>query len=145
MPLGRSLRTASGRAILSLDAGTNFVEKGGGGMSRVQNPFQAIMGGYFMALWGPASISEWPGCQKKLCFVATDRALLADVLRELADRPDCVFVKYSTYQKDGMYLGRCFLTNEYEVGVLWAKYKEHPRLFCSVQDDDFTARLRGEW
>jgi hypothetical protein len=100
------------------------------------------MGGYFMALWGPASNYDERGCQKKLCFVATDPALLADVLSELAARPDCVFVKYSTYQKDGMYLGRCFLTNELEIGMLWARYKEHPRLFCSVQDDDFTARFR---
>jgi hypothetical protein len=38
-----------------------------------------------------------------------------------------------------MYLGRCFLTEEHEVGVPWAEYKDHPRLFCSVQDDDFTA------
>jgi hypothetical protein len=100
------------------------------------------MDGYFMALWGPAWNEDARGCRKKLCFVATDQALLADVLSELADRPDCVFVKYSTYQKDGMYLGRCFLTNEHEVGVLWAKYKPHPRLFCCVQDDEFTSAFR---
>ena len=81
-------------------------------------------------------------CQKKLCFVATDQALLADVLRQLAERPDCYYVKYSIHQRDGMYLGRCFLMDEHEVGMLWAKYKEHPRLFCSVQDDDFTAPFR---
>ena len=82
------------------------------------------------------------GCQKKLCFVATDLALLADVLGQLAERPDCWYVKYSTYQKDGMYLGRCFLMDEHEVGVVWAQYKEHPRLFCTIQDDDFTAPFR---
>jgi hypothetical protein len=82
-------------------------------------------------------------CQKKLCFVATDRALLADVLRQLAERPDCHYVKYSTFQKDGMYLGRCFLLDEQAVGVLWAEYKKHPRLFCSIQDDDFTAPFRS--
>jgi hypothetical protein len=111
-------------------------------MWQVRKPFRPIMNGYFMALWGPAWNEEGRGCQKKLCFVATDQALLAEVLRELAARPDCVFVKYSTYQKDGMYLGRCFLTDEHEVGMLWAKYKEHPRLFCTVQDDDFTAPFR---
>jgi hypothetical protein len=31
---------------------------------------------------------------------------------------------------------------EHEVGVLWAMDKEHPRLFCSVQDDRFTAPFR---
>jgi len=126
-------------AMLGVTAG---YERGVDAMSQVRNPFRPIMNGYYMALWGPAWNEEERGCQKKLCFVATDQALLADVLRELAARPDCVFVKYSTYQKDRMYLGRCFLTNEHEVGMLWAKYKKHPRLFCTVQDDDFTAAFR---
>jgi hypothetical protein len=95
-----------------------------------------------MQLWGPAWDDERRACQKKLCFVATDRALLADVLRQLAARPDCFYVKYSVRPRDGMYLGRCFLMDEQEVGVLWARYKGHPRLFCSVQDDDFTAAFR---
>ncbi len=117
-------------------------------MSLSETPFRLSANGYFMEITGPAWYKKKPwykkkgGCQKKLCFVATDRSLLADVLCHLAQRPDCHYVKYSTYQKDGMYLGRCFLENEYEVGVLWAKYKEHPRLFCSIQDDDFTAPFR---
>ncbi len=91
---------------------------------------------------GPAWIASKQCCNKKLCFVATDQALLADVLGELAARPDCCYVKYSIFPRDGMYLGRCFLVDEHDVGVLWAKYHEHPRLFCSVQDDDFTAPFR---
>jgi hypothetical protein len=83
------------------------------------------------------------GSQKKLCFVATNQELLAAVLEELASRPDCVYVKYSLYQKDGMYLGRCFLTDDHQVGLVWAQFKNHRRLFCSVQDDDFTAPFRG--
>jgi hypothetical protein len=117
-------------------------------MSQIESPFRLSSNGYFMEITGPAWYKNKPwymkkgGCQKKLCFVATDQALLADILRQLAERPDCYYVKYSTYQKDGMYLGRCFLMDEHEVGVLWAEYKEHPRLFCSVQDDDFTAPFR---
>ena len=98
--------------------------------------------GCFMELHGPAWYAQKPYCQKKLCFVATDRQLLADVLRELAERPDCHYVKYSVYSRDGMYLGRCFLTDERTVGLVWAEFKEHPRLFCSIQDDDFTAPFR---
>ena len=52
--------------------------------------------------------------QKKLCFVATDQALLADVLGQLAERPDCVYVKYSIDPRDGMYLGRWFLMDDHE-------------------------------
>jgi hypothetical protein len=41
-----------------------------------------------------------------------------------------------------MYLGRCFMTEERLVGELWARFKEDPKLLCSVQDDDFTAPYR---
>jgi hypothetical protein len=95
-----------------------------------------------MEIRGPAWYEGKVGCQKKLCFVATDQELLADVLRRLAERPDCYYVKYSVDSRDGMYLGRCFLIDEHEVGLLWAEYKAHPRLFCSIQDDDFTAPFR---
>ncbi len=95
-----------------------------------------------MAFLGPAWKDESRFSQKKLCFVATDQALLADVLGQLAERPDCVYVKYSIAPRDGMYLGRCFLMDDHEVGVLWAKFKAHPSLFCSVQDDEFTAPFR---
>jgi hypothetical protein len=111
-------------------------------MSQVESLFRPALGGYFMARRGPAWNNEGRCCKRKLCFVATDQVLLADVLRQLAERPDCYYVKYSTYQKDGMYLGRCFLMDEHEVGVLWAEFHEHPRLFCCVQDDEFTAPFR---
>jgi hypothetical protein len=110
-------------------------------MARAESRFRPTGNGYFMAICGPA----WDGgrCfQKKLCFVATDQALLADVLGKLAERPDCYYVKYSVHPRDGMYLGRCFLTDPDEVGAVWAEYKGHPRLLCSVQDDEFVARFR---
>ena len=80
--------------------------------------------------------------QKKLCFVATDQSLLAEVLGELAERLDCFYVKYSVEEKDGMYLGRCFLVDEHQLGEVWAAYKRHPRMMCSIQDDDFTRAFR---
>ncbi len=111
-------------------------------MSQVKSVFRPAFGGYFMGRHGPASERGGPCCQKKLCFVATDQSLLAEILGQLAERPDCYYVKYSVYPRDGMYLGRCFLTDEEEVGRLWAELHAHPRLFCSVQDDDFTAPFR---
>src|SRR5262245_20460051 len=107
-----------------------------------KSSFRLTPNGYFMDRRGPAWNEEGRCCEKKLCFVATDRALLADVLRQLAERPDCYYVKYSVRPRDGMYLGRCFLMDEQEVGVLWAEYKQHPRLFCTIQDDEFTAPFR---
>jgi hypothetical protein len=114
-------------------------------MSQVESLFRPTPNGYFMELRGPAWHAKQRCCEKKPCFVATDQAMLADVLRQLAERPDCYYVKYSVEPRDGMYLGRCFLVDENEVGVPWAKYKEHPRLFWSVQDDEFTAPFRPPW
>ncbi len=117
-------------------------------MSQVESPFRLSSDGFFMEISGPARYRKrpWykrqPCCRKKLCFVAADQSLLADVLRQLAERPDCYYVKYSVHPRDGMFLGRCFLMDEHEVGVLWAQYKRHSRMFCSVQDDNFTARFR---
>jgi hypothetical protein len=93
-----------------------------------KNPFRPTPEGWFMAILGPAWDKHENSSQKKLCFVATDQELLADVLGQLAERPDCVYVKYSVHPRDGMYLGRCFLEYDHEVGLLWARFKEHPRL-----------------
>ena len=79
---------------------------------------------------------------KKLCFVGTDKELVASVLDELASLEACYWVKYTVADKEGMFLGRCFLTDAELLGQLWDKYKKHPRLMCTLQDDDFTARFR---
>ena len=89
-----------------------------GWRSALQHPdfWQKSADGNLMQHWR----KNWQkGSQKKLCFVATNQELLAGVLEELASRPDCVYVKYSLYQKDGMYLGRCFLTDDHQVGLVW--------------------------
>jgi hypothetical protein len=80
--------------------------------------------------------------RKKLCFTATDRELLERHLAELCERDDCHFCKYSEKPRDGMYLGRCFLLDDRAVGELWAQYKNHPAIFCNVQDDTFIDDFR---
>lgn len=91
---------------------------------------------------GSAEVRGVAHCNKKLCFSATDPKALVAILTELAQRADCFFVKYTKKPRDGMYLGRCFLMDEEAVGTLWAKYKAHPKVLCTVQDDDFTMRFR---
>ncbi len=81
-------------------------------------------------------------CNKKLCFFATDQALLTELLFELMERPDAWAAKYSTCSKGGMYLGRAFFTDEETVGRLWRGFKRHPELFCAVQDDDWSGPFR---
>jgi len=104
--------------------------------------FRSVMGGRFMARDGPARVPGAAFCNKKLCFVAVDVSTLADLLRELSDDPRAYAVKFSVTPRDGMYLGRCFFVDAPTVGETWARFKPHPKVFCSVQDDDFVAPWR---
>jgi hypothetical protein len=86
---------------------------------------------------------EGPACsQNKLCFTSTDRELLKRHLFQLSQRVDCYFVKFSIEPRGGLYLGRCFLRTDRAVGRVWAQYKCHPTLFCTVQNDDFVHEYR---
>jgi hypothetical protein len=96
----------------------------------------------FLCRDGPAAARGGAWSQKKLCFTATRRELLARHLLELSRREDCYFVKFGVNPRDGMYLGRCFLTSDQAVGEVWSRYKLHPSLFCTVQDDDFVEPFR---
>ena len=109
-----------------------------------ESQFEPSPGGAFRCRWGAANPerSKTLGSKRKLCFVATDLTFLVELLYELSNRPDAVFVKYSIEPKEGMHLGRCFLNDDRAVGELWQKYKVHPKLMCSVQDDDWSIGFR---
>jgi putative acetyltransferase len=80
---------------------------------------------------------EAPHSKKKVCIVATDLKLLADLLYGLSLRQDCNFVKYGTIARDGMYLGRCFMQTDRLAAELCEQLKHHARLMVSIQDDGF--------
>jgi len=103
--------------------------------------FHPSHAGEFMARDGPARKAGASYCNKKICLAATDLDFLIALLQDLSERDDCYFVKYSVTPRDGMYLGRCFLTSEQAAGALWKKLKPHPKLLCSIQDD-FTESFR---
>jgi hypothetical protein len=111
-------------------------------LEQIEASFQPIQGGVFMRRWGAGHADGVAYSQRKLCLVATDKALLAGILLELSRQPDCYFVKYSVQSRDGMYLGRCFMLDDRRIGDLWRELKAHPQLMCSVQDDDFTRPFR---
>jgi hypothetical protein len=98
--------------------------------------------GSFLCKDGPARLRGEKPVNKKLCFVVTDKELVVSILDELASLEACYWVKHTVTGKEGMFLGRCFLTDEDLLGRLWDKYKKHPRLMCTLQDDDFTKRFR---
>jgi len=112
-------------------------------LEQVESQFEPSQGGVFMRRWGAGRNNSVSYSQRKLCFVATDKAFLAHLLLDLSRQPDCYAVKYSTQPRDGMYLGRCFLLHARRVGELWHQFKSHPKLMCTVQDDEFTEEFRA--
>ena len=112
-------------------------------LEQVESQFEPSQGGVFMHRSGAGRNDSVGYCQRKLCFVATDKAFLAQFLLDLSRQLDCYFVKYSTQPRDGMYLGRCFMLDDRRVGEMWRQFKSHPKLMCTVQDDDFTKHYRA--
>ena len=108
----------------------------------LEGQFSPSHGGVFMERSGPARLGDKQFSQRKLCIVATDRIALTRFLYDLSLRDDCYYVKYSTKPRDGMFLGRCFLTTDAAAGQLWAELKPHPKFLCSIQADDFTKSFR---
>jgi hypothetical protein len=108
----------------------------------VEKEFTPSHGGIFMERSGPANHEHSDVSQRKLCLVATDHDALIELLYELSQREDCYYVKYSTKARDGMFLGRCFLTTDIGAGELWRELKPHPKFMCTIQDDDFTRGFR---
>jgi hypothetical protein len=105
--------------------------------------FELCFNGAYFCIDGPArrrGVHAWSN--KKLCFTACRQDLLARHLERLAQREDCFFVKFGARARGGMYLGRCFMLTDAAVGEVWAQYKDHPSIFCTVQDDDFTTHYR---
>ena len=108
----------------------------------LESRFQPTRGGVFMERRGPAGRNTVYS-QKKICLAATDRNFLVGLLYEWSLRADCYYVKYSSVARDGMYLGRCFLTSDEAAGRLCREYKSHPKLLVTIQDDDFFNAFRG--
>jgi hypothetical protein len=108
----------------------------------LERDFAPSHGGRFMARDGGAGRSAVRS-EKKICFVATDKRFLIAVLHQLSLRDDCCFVKYSVAPRDGMYLGRCFLTSDEAAGHVCKQYKSHPKLMVTIQDDKFFEAYRN--
>lgn len=111
--------------------------------SRGDARFRLVPSGRFADRRGPLA----PGAaysHKKLCLVATDLDFLRELLYGLSLRDDCYYVKYGTIAREGMYLGRCFLTTDQAVSELCQELKGHARLMVSLQDDAWFNTFREE-
>jgi hypothetical protein len=107
-----------------------------------ESEFTSCNGGRFMERFGPVGEGR-PHSEEKVCFAATDKTFLVDLLDDLSLRDDCYYVKYSTSDRDGMYLGRCFLRTDDAAGRLCEELKTHPKLLVTIQDDEFFNSFRG--
>lgn len=110
-------------------------------LAELEAQFEPTPGGTFRKRFGAAG-RDAAHSQKKVCFVATDKPFLVRLLYELSLQPECYWVKYSVQPRDGMYLGRCFMTSDAAAGRLCFEYKVHPKLMVSLQDDEFAAQFR---
>ncbi len=115
-------------------------------MSNVIEHFEYSERKIFRFRNGVAHDGGSPPCQWKLCLTATDEHYLAEILFKVSERDDCFYVKYSPSGspkcRDGMFLGRVFLTSEEKVGQLWCKLRTDKKLMCSIQDDIATRKYR---
>lgn len=106
----------------------------------LESHFTRTSGGTYMERSGLAGVAA--RSQRKVCFVATDKPFLVQLLHSLSLREDCCYVKYSIVPRDGMYLGRCFFTSDAAAARLCAQYKPHPKLLVTLQDDAFFREYR---
>ena len=116
-------------------------------MDNIVEKFESTENGIFRFIRGPANKpGEHSPCNWKLCLTATDEEYLVKILYEISQREDCFFVKYSPSHspksRDGMMLGRIFLTSQQKIGELWRELYSDKKLMCSFQDDDVAERFR---
>ena len=98
--------------------------------------------GSFLCLDGPAKRAGRAKANVKVCLTCRDHDFLQRLITKIAKDNECYWVKMSTKPRDGMFLGRCFFTTKEHAAQLWAKYKGHPRLMVTLQDDDFASAFR---
>lgn len=98
--------------------------------------------GSFLCIDGPAKKAGKKHSEMKVCFTCRDSNLLKTLLEKIVQDEECYWVKMSTKDRDGMFLGRCFFTSSDRAARLWAKYKTHPRFMVTLQDDEFALAYR---
>jgi putative acetyltransferase len=79
----------------------------------------------------------------KVCIGATDPRLLLDHVYWLSLREDCVGVKVSRFERDGMVLARVWLRTDHAAAELCELLKGHPRLLVTLQDDAYFDPFRA--
>ena len=98
----------------------------------------------FLCKDGPAKLAGNQYSKMKVCFTCTDSEFLKLLLAKIATEEECYWVKMSINSRDGMYLGRCFFSSKDYAVQVWAKYKTHPKIMVTLQDDEFVSAYREQ-
>jgi putative acetyltransferase len=106
--------------------------------------FTLVPSGRFRERLGPLG-RDAAYSRKKLCIVATDAALLVELLYGISLRADCFYAKYGMIARDGMHLGRVSLATDRAVSELCQALEGHAHLMVSLQDDAWFEQFRDEW
>jgi len=108
-------------------------------MSNITDQFHNTDSNVFKYRKGKAFVKDITPCHWKLCLTATDELYLAELLYDISKREDCYYVKFSPSGspkcRDGMFLGRVFLTSKDAIGALWYSLRTDRKIMCSIQDD----------
>lgn len=116
-------------------------------MTDISEKFESTDRDIFRFRKGPAFKEGGDHCQWKICLTATDESYLVKLLLDISEKEECFFVKYSPSGspkcRDGMFLGRIFLSNEDQVGEMWRELRTDKKLMCSIQDDIVTKKFRS--
>ncbi len=109
----------------------------------MDNSFERI--GTYMCRVGLAQARGMKStCKKKVCFVSSDKDFLLDLLLKMSNDNDCHEVKYSVEERGGSHFGTASFTNESSAGDMWARYKAHPKVWATIQDDEFCEPFRSK-
>lgn len=109
----------------------------------MENSFERV--GSYMCRVGLAKARGMKStCKKRVCFVSADKAFLLDVLFKMSNDNDCHEVKYSIEERGGNYFGVASFTNDSSVGDMWARYEAHPKVWVTIQDDEFCETFRSK-
>ena len=88
--------------------------------------FRLSSNGYFMELRGPAGHGGSHAARRSSASSPPTGRSLADCSGSWPSGPTATMSNTRSHRGDGMYLGRCFLTDEHEVGLLWAAVPRQP-------------------
>ena len=85
-------------------------------------------------------------CRMKLYLFSSNQELLTKIIFEASGASDCYEVRLLKEGRSGVFAATCDFTNESSLGDIWARYTQHPEVWATIQNEEFssayTSRIR---